>query len=93
MAKCEMNIEFEGAANAQVEKARTAITGAKGMFEGDDNSGEFSIPVFGSQIEGNYTISNNQFQIFITDKPLLIGCKRIEEELREYLSQENSATS
>lgn len=90
MAKCDMNIDFNGEASVQIERARTAITGADGTFEGDDTAGNFSIPVLGSDIVGNYKINGNTFSIAITEKPLLISCKRIEEELREYLDQENA---
>lgn len=88
MAKCDMNIDFDGLASEQIEKARTAITGAEGTFEGDEQSGNFSIPVFGSDIVGNYTITGNTFSIAITEKPLLVSCRRIEDELREYLDRD-----
>ena len=87
MAKCDMNIDFDGLASDQIEKARTAILGAEGTFQGDENSGDFSIPVLGSDIVGNYTITGQTFSIAITEKPLLISCRRIEDELREYLDQ------
>lgn len=87
MAKCEINIDFNGQASEQIEKARTAILEANGEFEGNDQSGSFSIPVLGSDIVGNYTITGSTFSIDITDKPLLISCRKIEEELREYLEE------
>ena len=90
MAKCDMNIDFDGLASDLIGKAKTAIIGAEGTFEGDDTAGNFSIPVLGSDIVGNYTISGNTFAIAITDKPMLISCRRIEDELREYIDQEKA---
>lgn len=87
MAKCDIQIDFNGQAATQIERARTAILEAEGEFEGNDQSGSFSIPVLGSDIVGNYTITGNTFLIEITEKPLLISCRRIEDELREYLDQ------
>ncbi len=90
MAKCEMNIDFDGNADDLISKAKAAIIEAEGEFEGDTASGDFSIPVLGSDIVGNYTITGNTFNISITDKPLLISCRRIEDELREYIDQEKA---
>lgn len=88
MAKCEMDIDFDGHAIDLIEKARTAIIEAEGEFNGDEHAGNFSIPVLGSDIVGNYTITGITFHIKITDKPMLISCRRIEDELREYIDQE-----
>lgn len=85
-----MNIDFSGEAADMIEKARAAILGEEGEFNGDASSGNFSIPVLGSDVVGNYTVTGSTFNISITEKPMLISCRRIEDELREYIDQEQA---
>ena len=90
MAKCNISIDFKGQAEALMAKAEKAIVEAGGAFQGDGKSGSFTIPVPGRDIEGEYTVSGHTMNIEILEKPLLISCDRIENELREYLNQEDT---
>lgn len=85
MGKCHFSIAFDGQPNLLVEKARKEILMAGGTFAGDTESGKFSIGTPLGSVKGNYTIQAQIFVIDITDKPMLVGCSRIENELRKYL--------
>ena len=85
MAKCEFGIDFTGSAQDLIEKAEKAIQDAGGSFSGDTSSGSFSVPTPLGKINGKYTISGQTIHITITEKPLLVPCKMIENKLKEYL--------
>jgi len=87
MAKCNLRIDFKGNAVALIDKAKQAITAEGGEFDGNEVSGRFSIPVPGTDILGDYTIEGNTFIIAILEKPMLVSCDRIENELNKYLNQ------
>ncbi len=86
MADCNFNIPFSGTAESVIHKARTAVEGQGGSLTGDTNNGQFQVSVFGSTIAGMYTISDNQMQVHINDKPFIIPCSTIESFLSKQLA-------
>jgi len=84
MAKCNFSIDFSGSPENIFNKARTAVEKQGGTFSGDANAGKFSINVFGT-IGGTYTVSGQQLQINIEDKPIIIPCAAIENALRSQI--------
>jgi hypothetical protein len=85
MSKCNFSIPFSGSVEEVLNKARTAVEKQGGSFTGDANNGNFSISVFGT-ISGNYTVSGNQLNIVIEDKPMMIPCSAIENVLKNQMS-------
>ena len=79
---CDFSISFSGSADAVVAKARSAVQNQGGDFNGDTNSGEFNVSVFGNRIAGNYTVSGQTLNIHITDKPFMVPCSAIEGFLK-----------
>ena len=86
MATCNFSISFVTTADSLIDQARSGITGANGIFNGDVNEGTFKVPTPLGNIEGIYTIQNSQINITIKDKPMLLSCKRIETELTKFLN-------
>ena len=86
MADCNFSIPFEVGVGTLVNKARTTVQGQGGSFDGDDNSGQFNVSVFGSTIAGTYNIIGNEMQVQITDKPFMIPCSTIESYLKNHLA-------
>ncbi|WP_121354262.1 hypothetical protein [Flavisolibacter nicotianae] len=82
---CEFSIPFSGAPEPILAKARTAVQSQGGNFDGDTNSGDFDVSVFGNKITGNYTIAGQTLNITITDKPFLVPCSAIESFLKGQL--------
>ncbi len=82
---CNFSINFNGNVEALVGKAKNAITGAGGSFNGDIRSGSFGIKTFLGEVVGLYEISNQQLNIEISKKPMLVPCSEIENQLRKYL--------
>jgi len=84
---CDFTIPFEGNAADLTGKARKAITGAGGNFEGDDNTGNFSISTPVGKITGTYAIGGDgqALQVHIEDKPFFISCSQIEGQLKKSL--------
>ena len=81
MSKCNFSIEFSGSADDVYSRAKAAVEKQGGTFSGDSSSGQFSINVFGN-ISGNYSVSGNQLQISIEEKPMMIPCGAIESALK-----------
>jgi hypothetical protein len=82
---CDFSIPFSGDAEAVLAKARSAVQSQGGNFNGDANSGEFNVSVFGNKIVGNYTVSGQTLNINITDKPFMVPCNAIESFLKGQL--------
>ncbi|MGB8193566.1 MAG: hypothetical protein WCF67_16670 [Chitinophagaceae bacterium] len=87
MADCNFSISFSGTAANLVAQMQTQIEKQGGSFNGDENSGTFSVKVLGSSIEGSYTITGSELNVVITDKPFFIGCGQIESFLKSHIGQ------
>jgi hypothetical protein len=85
MANCHFEISVPESPEDILATAKSAITKANGKFSGDTNSGHFSIPVGIGDIEGVYFLKDGKMVVDITKKPLLVGCKLIENQMRSYL--------
>ena len=81
MSKCNFSIPFSGAPDQVLSRARAAVEKQGGTFAGDVNGGTFNINVFGN-ISGSFTVSGNQLNIVIEDKPIMIPCGAIENALK-----------
>lgn len=84
MSKCNFSIAFSGSAQDVFSKAKAAVERQGGTFSGDAAGGSFSINIFGS-ISGSYTVSGNQLNIVIEDKPIMIPCSAIENGLKSQI--------
>ena len=87
MAKHSFSIDFPGAAQDIVAKAKGAIEKASGKFVGDEKKGEFSVPTPAGTVKGIYTITAQKFAIDITDKPFVVPGSAIESQVRSFLSK------
>ena len=85
MANCNFKIPFPKSSEKYLLVAQKAITDNKGVFTGDKQSGNFSIPVGIGDIIGEYLVDNDELSIVITKKPLIVACKLIENRLKSYL--------
>lgn len=84
MSKCNFSISFSGTPDEVFNKAKTAVEKQGGSFSGDQSGGSFQINVFGN-ITGNYSVSGNQLEIVIEDKPMMIPCSAIENVLKSQI--------
>ncbi len=72
---------------AILNKVRNKITDNGGKFEGDTEHGTFGGRSALGTIKGEYvSISKNEIEIVITDKPFIVPYKTIEYRVREYLN-------
>ena len=68
-------------------KMKSIITGKGGSFEGNRERGSFEGKSVLGTIKGEYrSISDNEIEITIDDKPLLMSYSTIESEIKKYLS-------
>lgn len=85
MAKCNMSIDFIGDPDQLIRSAEQAISGAGGSFSGTNSDGKFAINSPLGKVSGSYTVLGQSFNISITDKPFLVSCSKIEDELRRQI--------
>ena len=83
---CKFSINYPRPKEDLVDKLRTAILSTSGFFEGDTTNGTFkgNTPLGG--FSGNYTIREHIINVTIEDKPWLISCQRIEDEINNYIN-------
>ncbi|HRI67638.1 MAG TPA: hypothetical protein PK156_25515 [Polyangium sp.] len=87
MANHSFSVDFPGAAQDIVAKAKGAIEKATGKFNGDEKKGDFSVPTPMGTIKGIYTITGQKFGVEITDKPFVVSGSMIESQVRGFLSK------
>jgi hypothetical protein len=86
MAQCNFSIQFGTSAGQIAEKARTAIMGTGGTFQGDDATGNFDVSTPLGTISGSYVIRQQFIYVTIHSKPFLVSCSLIEKQLRGYFA-------
>lgn len=79
---CNFSIPISNDPEQVLNKARSAVQGQGGNFEGDTESGKFDVSVFGNKIVGFYRVTDSALSITITDKPFMISCGMIESYLK-----------
>jgi hypothetical protein len=87
MAACKFTIPFPGTPEETLNRAKSLMQSQGGTFEGDLSAGNFQVSVFGSTINGSYTVAGQDLAIIIENKPFLIPCSTIEEFLRNQLAK------
>jgi hypothetical protein len=86
MSTCNFSIPFTGEPEVILAKAKAAIESQNGNFNGDIKSGNFEVSVFANSIKGYYSVTGQNLNLTITDKPFLIPCSAIESLLRSKIS-------
>lgn len=86
MSDCNISIPFSCTAEAVLSRAKAAMENQNGIFNGDENSGEFEVTVFANTIKGNYSVTGKILNLVITHKPFFVPCSTIESILLKEIS-------
>jgi len=86
MSDCQIIIPFSGEAEIILDKARKAVEGQGGRFEGDLQSGSFDVSLMSNRVAGSYLVLDQTLQLNITHKPMFIPCNAIEGFLKSKLN-------
>ncbi|MEJ7625919.1 MAG: hypothetical protein WKF35_03565 [Ferruginibacter sp.] len=86
MSDCNFTIPFSGPSDIILNKARTAVESQGGVFNGDENLGNFQVSVFGNSISGSYLVSGENLNIIIDSKPFLVPCSAIQSFLTKLIN-------
>lgn len=79
-------VRLKDEASLILGKMKSLITGKGGSFEGGKECGSFEGKSALGTIKGEYrSISDNEIEIIIDDKPLAVSYSTIESEIRKYL--------
>jgi hypothetical protein len=79
-------IPFGGEVDSLISKAKSAIEKAEGTFSGDTKNGTFLVPAKVGDVEGSYTVENQNFVVTIHKKPFIAPYSMIEDALKKYLA-------
>jgi len=86
MSAYNFMLPFNESALSAIQKARAAIEGQNGIFNGDETSGDFEVTIFGNIIKGNYNVTGQVLNLTITEKPFFVPCSTIESFLLKQIS-------
>lgn len=86
MAKCDFNIAVTDPIEVLIERAKKGIEKKGGSLNGDTTQGNYEIPTQLGKITGDYSVIESDINFIIKSKPVLVSCKKIEDELRKYLN-------
>lgn len=81
---CRISIPYSGNPDALIVQIRDAIAKAGGVFSAAQRN--FVIPTPVGKVAGNYFLETNAIWISITEKPFLVRCGQIEEEMKKYVA-------
>jgi hypothetical protein len=86
MSDCNFNLPFQEPVALVIAKAKAAIENY-GTFNGDENSGEFAVTVFGNTVRGTYSVTGQNLNLVITHKPFFVPCSTIENLLLKEITK------
>lgn len=86
MSACNFTIPFTKSVTEILEKAKKTIESQSGNFTGDENAGNFDVSIFGNTVIGSYTVTGQELNIDISEKPFLVPCNMIESFLKNQLN-------
>lgn len=89
---CIIKITFQHPKEDAVLQLRNKIIEQGGVFEGDTNGGDFSVPSKFGWFVVSYEIYEDLITINVIKKPLVVGCSRIQDELEKFLSEYDPET-
>jgi hypothetical protein len=79
-------VKLKDEISAVLGKLKSIITGKGGSLEGNKEHGSFEGKTVLGKIKGEYrSISDNEIEITIDDKPSLVSYGTIESEIKKYL--------
>ena len=80
-------VKLKDEVSSILNKMKAIITGKGGSFQGNKECGSFEgESVFGTIKVGYRSISDNEIEITIDDKPFVVSYSTIESEIKKYLS-------
>ncbi len=82
----DITIPLQEEKNSIHKKMTKAVAKAKGKLEGNEDNGNFEIPVAVGTIKGEYTINEDALEVKVTKKPMLVSNKMIQEALEKFLT-------
>jgi hypothetical protein len=87
LAKHSFIVKLTSELSSILNRVKSLITGKGGKFEGNTECGSFDGKSVLGTIKVKYrSISDNQIEIIIEDKPFLIPSQTIESAIKRYLS-------
>jgi hypothetical protein len=86
MAECAFTLRFDSTPDALFQSARSAITEQGGTFVGKPQQGKASLPTPAGTVYWNYTTQGQNLRVTVTDKPWLVSCSTIQQQMAEMVA-------
>jgi hypothetical protein len=82
---CQFIINYPKPKEILVQQLEEALRKVNGRFAGDVAAGSFEGNTPIGAFSGSYRVVGDDIEVTVDKKPFLIGCSRIESEIRNYL--------
>ena len=82
---CNFSLPISSDPSSLIRRAKQEIERTGGVFNGDNNQGNFHAKSAIGSIQGSYEILEGQIVLSITKKPFLLSCSRIQKELSKVM--------
>ncbi len=80
-------VKLKDEISSVLSKMKSLVMGKGGSFEGNEENGSFEGKTVLGTIKGEYrSISDDEIEITIDNKPFLVSYSTIESEIKKYLS-------
>lgn len=86
MASCTFTLHFDSTADALFTAARAAVVGQGGTFAGTPQQGRAALPTEVGTIHWTYTVQGQNLRIDVTDKPWLVSCGDVQQQMAELVA-------
>ncbi|MES2591996.1 MAG: hypothetical protein V4608_08935 [Bacteroidota bacterium] len=88
---CKFSLPYSGSSAELILKVKTEINKAGGQFEEHKRTFSFKTPV--GEIVGSFVLETSAIKISIEQKPFLVSCRKIEDEMKAYIAKPGTAPS
>lgn len=86
MAECAFTLRYDSTADALFQNARASILEQHGTFVGTPQQGQASLPTDVGTVRWNYSTQGQNLRIEVTDKPWLVSCSAIQQQMAELVA-------
>jgi hypothetical protein len=83
---CAFSLHFDTTSDALFQSARTEIINQGGTFTGTPQQGQASLPTDAGTVYWNYLVQGQNLKVTVTDKPWLVSCAAIQQQMAELVA-------
>jgi hypothetical protein len=82
---CKFYIPYTESITDLLKKGIQEAREFNGVFNANEQFGDFKIPAFNSFFTGRYLVNETTIEVIISDKPFIVPCVLIEKFLKTHI--------